>query len=236
MTPAGARALFRSASAPSITSCDAFGHVLTNTAFLHGLGAAELANEEFDRHDPYFPVLTGVRAKKSTRTEWAGARGLVLLYHRIDGTPDVHGLGVSPEVFESHLQWLRANCHVIPIEVLLGTRVEELPERAVALTFDDGYEDNLRVGVPLLQRFGCPAAFFLTTCGVRKEVEYWGDTLEPAPLQEAPPAVLDLSGGGMPLRLNTASADERMTAHWQLHDRLVHTTLESRERVMNFLE
>jgi len=174
MTPAGARALFRSSFAPSITSCESFGNVLTNTAFLHGLGAAELANEEFDRHDPYFPVLTGVRAKKSTRTEWAAARGLVLLYHRIDGTPDVHGLGVSPEVFESHLQWLRANCHVIPIEVLLGTRIEELPERAVALTFDDGYEDNLRVAVPLLQRFGCAAAFFLTTCGVRKAVSTGG--------------------------------------------------------------
>jgi peptidoglycan/xylan/chitin deacetylase (PgdA/CDA1 family) len=234
MTPAGARALFRSSFAPSITSCEAFGNVLTNTAFLHGLGAAEIANEEFDHHDPYFPVLTGVRAKKSTRTECAASRGVVLLYHRIDGTPDVHGLGVSADVFESHLRWLRANCHVIPIEDLLGTRIEELPERAVALTFDDGYEDNLRVGVPLLQRFGCPAAFFLTTCGVRKEVEYWWDTLERVLLQEVTPEVLDLSGAGMPLRLNTATADERQTAYWQLHDRLVHTTLDSRERVMDF--
>ena len=237
MTPAGARALFRSSFAPSITSCEAFGNVLTNTAFLHGLGAAELANEEFDRHDPYFPVLTGVRAKKSTRTECAAARGVVLLYHRIDGTPDVHGLGVSPAVFESHLQWLRGNCHVIPIDVLLGSSIEELPERAVALTFDDGYEDNLRVAVPLLQRVGCPAAFFLTTCGVRKEVEYWWDTLERVLLlQEATPEILDLSSAGVPLRLNTATADERLAAHWQLHDRLVHTTLESRERVMNCLE
>ena len=160
----------------------------------------------------------------------------MLLYHRIDGTPDVHGLGISPEVFESHLQWLRANCHVIPIDVLLGSSIDELPERAVALTFDDGYEDNLRVAVPLLQRFGCPAAFFLTTCGVRKEVEYWWDTLERVLLQEATPEILDLSGAGVPLRLNTATADERLAAHWQLHDRLVHTTLESRDRVMNCLE
>lgn len=236
MTPAGARALFRSSFAPSIASCEAFGNVLTNTAFLHGLGAAEIANEEFDHHDPYFPALTGVRAKKSTRTERAASRGVVLLYHRIDGTPDVHGLGVSPDVFESHLQWLRTNCHVISIEDLLGTRIEDLPERAVALTFDDGYEDNLRVGVPLLQRFGYPAAFFLTTCGVRKEVEYWWDTLERVLLQATTPEMLDLSGAGMPLRLNTRTADERHTAHWQLHDRLVHTTLDSRERVMNVLE
>ena len=72
-------------------------------------------------------------------------------------------------MFESHLQWLHANCQSLPIEDLLRTPIDELPDRAVALTFDDGYEDNLRVAMPLLQRFGCAAAFFLTTCGLRKE-------------------------------------------------------------------
>jgi peptidoglycan/xylan/chitin deacetylase (PgdA/CDA1 family) len=236
MTPAGARALFRSSFAPSVMSCDVFGNVLTNTAFLHGLGAAELTDDEFDRHDPYFPALTGVRAKKRAGTERNASRGVVLLYHRIDATPDVHGLGVPPALFESHLQWLSANCRIVPIDDLLSTPVEELPDRAVALTFDDGYEDNLRVAMPLLQQFGCAATFFVTTCGARKEFEYWWDTLERVLLQGRTPAILDLADAGIPLRLKTATFEDRQAAHWQLHDRLVHTSLDLRERAIGVLE
>jgi peptidoglycan/xylan/chitin deacetylase (PgdA/CDA1 family)/SAM-dependent methyltransferase len=236
MTPAGARALVRSSFVPAVASFEAFGNVLTNTAFLHGLGAAELTDGEFDTHDPYFPALTGVRAKKGATQRVASSRGVVLLYHRIDATPDVHGLGIPPDLFESHLQWLRTNCHVVSIEDLLSTPLEALPERAVALTFDDGYEDNLRVAMPLLERFGCAAAFFLTTSGLQKEVEYWWDTLERVLLQGVTPGVLDMTGAGISLRLKTATADDRRAAHWQLHDRLVHTTLETRTRAVDHLK
>ena len=145
MTPAGARALFQSAFAPSDLSYDVFGNVLTNTAFLRGLSCAELTDTEFDTRDPYFPALTGVRARKTNTPARRSARGAVLLYHRIDDTPDVHGLGVPPAVFDAQVQWLRAECHIMPLDELLSTPRERLPERAVALTFDDGYEDNLHV-------------------------------------------------------------------------------------------
>ncbi len=163
MTPAGARALLQSAFAPSQVSCDAFGNVLTNTAFLHGLSTDEVKDSEFDERDPYFPVLTGVRARKASGPPRAGARGVVLLYHRVDDVPDAHGLGVPPAVFESQLQWLKSNCEIVDLETLLSTAPERLPARAIALTFDDGYEDNLRVAAPLLQRYQAPAVFFLTT-------------------------------------------------------------------------
>ena len=44
-----------------------YGNVQTNIAFLQGLATTELTKEEFDRYDPYYPVLTGVRARKANR-------------------------------------------------------------------------------------------------------------------------------------------------------------------------
>jgi peptidoglycan/xylan/chitin deacetylase (PgdA/CDA1 family) len=80
-------------------------------------------------------------------------RAVVLLYHRI-GEPavDPHGQAVPPATFASHLEMLRSRYHILPLEELL----DRLPRRAypdgtVAVTFDDGYADNLtaaRLGVP----------------------------------------------------------------------------------------
>ncbi len=236
MTAAGARALLRSSFEPSISSCDSFGNVLTNTAFLHGLGATEITDAEFNVHDPYFPAVIGIRAKKTRATRQSESRGVVLVYHRIDATPDVHGLGVPPDVFETQLQWLRAECQMLSLEEVLSTGAAHLPKRAVALTFDDGYEDNLRVASPLLQRYEAPATFFLTTAGLDSPTEYWWDTLERLLLQQTPtPARLDLNIFGMPLNLPTTTMDERQAAHWRLHDKLVHASLEVRNRAIDWL-
>jgi peptidoglycan/xylan/chitin deacetylase (PgdA/CDA1 family) len=235
MTPAGARALFQSAFEPSMTTCEALGNVLTNTAFLHGLSATELADAEFNYHDPYFPALTGVRAKKTRAPSPTAARGVVLLYHRIDAAPDVHTLGVAPDVFEQQLQWLRSECHLIPLDDLLSLRARDLPERAVAVTFDDGYEDNLSVAVPLLQRCQAPAAFFLTTAGLAGPTEYWWDTLERVVLQSSTPGRLDMARAGIPLTFETTTVDERRVAHWCLHEKLVHASLEQRNGAIQWL-
>jgi peptidoglycan/xylan/chitin deacetylase (PgdA/CDA1 family) len=236
MTPAAARALFQSAFAPSDASYDAFGNVLTNAAFLHGLGCAELTDAEFEARDPYFPLLTGVRAKKTDRPARARARGVVLLYHRVDDTPDIHGLGVTPAVFDAQLQWLRADCQIMPLDEMLRTPHEQLPERAVALTFDDGYDDNLRVAAPLLQRHQVPAAFLLTSRWLEDCGEYWWDTLERVLLiPSSTPAVLDIDIAGARVRLATASAEERLATHWRLHEALVHASLEERDRAVDAL-
>jgi peptidoglycan/xylan/chitin deacetylase (PgdA/CDA1 family) len=40
---------------------------------------------------------------------------------------------------------------------------ESLPADAVAITFDDGYRNNLTVAAPILKEFGVPATFFVST-------------------------------------------------------------------------
>src|SRR4029450_3036754 len=142
------------------------------------------------------------------------------------------GLGVSANSFESHLEWLQSECQIVDLEKLLSTAPEHLPPRAVALTFDDGYEDNLRLAAPLLQPYGAPSPFLLTTRWLDGYGEYWWDTLERVLLSETPiPESLDVSRAGLPGSLSTRTAEDRRAAHRHLHDVLVHAFLAQEGRV-----
>ena len=91
---------------------------------------------------------------------------------------------------------LARDYRVIPLDELLRTPAGDLPPRAVALTFDDGYLDNLvEYAAPVLERAGLPATFFLTSGWLGRPGEYWWDTLERVLLlNESVPPSIDLSG------------------------------------------
>ena len=111
--------------------------------------------------------------------------GAILMYHRVHRTAyDPWRLCVSPEHFEQHLALL-ARENVVPLSALLRT------PRGVAITFDDGYFDNLETALPLLEKYKLPATVFVATDILRGK-EFWWDRLEHSLLQIARPA--DLAG------------------------------------------
>lgn len=239
VTPAGARALFESVFGPESVDTTTFGNVLSNVAFLHGLGCRELQDGEFDATDPYHPLVVGVRANKPKHRRSclprASETGLVLLYHRLDDRADVHDLCVPPPVFEEQLSWLARECHVMPLEELLAGARGGLPERAVSITFDDGYLDTLETALPVLQRLGVPATIFATSRWLQAPGEYWWDTLERALLLNDTPPSLTVVLNGTPMTFATGTPSERRSAHDRLHDRLVHATLDARDRAIAHL-
>jgi peptidoglycan/xylan/chitin deacetylase (PgdA/CDA1 family) len=99
---------------------------------------------------------------------WRRRRLLILCYHGVAlenedaWCPDLY---VSARHLERRLQLLRRNrCHVLPLgEAVSRLYRGDLPERAVVLTFDDGYYDFLERAWPLLQSYDCPATVYLTT-------------------------------------------------------------------------
>jgi peptidoglycan/xylan/chitin deacetylase (PgdA/CDA1 family) len=122
--------------------------------------------------------------------------GLVLLYHRV-ATPvsDAHLLCVSPPHFAEHLEVLARLGRLRPLE-----SVATGGEDGVALTFDDGYADNLYHARPLLERFAAPATVFVATGYVGSQREFWWDEVERIFLQAE----------RLPPRLSVQTADRML--------------------------
>ena len=124
--------------------------------------------------------IPGVKtAKKISR--WLQARvfggALILGYHRISSSPG--GLDeacVSPENFAEHLHELRKRMHPIRLSKLVQHLKDgSLPDKSIAVTFDDGYADNLYAAKPLLEKYEIPATVFICTGYMGKE--FWWDEL-----------------------------------------------------------
>jgi peptidoglycan/xylan/chitin deacetylase (PgdA/CDA1 family) len=91
---------------------------------------------------------------------------VVLCYHSVH--PSVPYASASPAEFARHLDWLASACDVVPLD-RVGDPAEGAPGAGdapgrprVALTFDDGYDDNHAYALPLLAERGLPATFFVT--------------------------------------------------------------------------
>lgn len=93
----------------------------------------------------------------------------ILAYHGIDWLyePVVNwdGLQVDPRMFRRHLGELKRRYHVLPLGEVMSALENggELPDNTVAITFDDGYRNNLTLAAPLLKEYGFPATFFVST-------------------------------------------------------------------------
>ncbi len=89
---------------------------------------------------------------------------VVLLYHHVDAaTPAV--TSTAPADFAAHLDLLQAEgCRVTALpQVVAALRdpATQLPDRAVALTFDDGYRSVHAAAFPLLRQRGWPFTVFV---------------------------------------------------------------------------
>lgn len=123
-----------------------------------------------------------------------GPRAAILLYHRVSNTPtDPYLLRVRTRNFEEQMDVLRRRGCVMPLRELAARhREKRLPDGAVAITFDDGYADNLRIAKPILKTYGLPATVFMTAGSIGREREFWWDELERIVLQTAElPATLE---------------------------------------------
>ncbi len=139
----------------------------------------------------------GARVARKVRRR--SSRGVVLCYHRVSGPRlDPARLDVPPALFAAHLAVLRAQAQPMPLaEFEAARRAGRLPARAVAVTFDDGYADNLYAALPLLEVNHVPATVFVTTCGVDAPGEFWWDVLARAVYAaHALPESLELNAEG----------------------------------------
>src|SRR5439155_20411317 len=84
------------------------------------------------------------------------SRALILLYQRVVELPfgDPYLLCVAPLHFAEHLEILRSFWRPMRLQQLVeALRSGNLPHRAIAVTLDDGYADNLYNAKPLLELY-----------------------------------------------------------------------------------
>lgn len=130
---------------------------------------------------------------------WRADRALILMYHRVHADP--HVLSVSPERFEAQIRFLKEFCHPLSLSELVEAlrHGRRLPPRSVVVTFDDGYRDNYTHAFPVLQAYGIPATFFVTSGMIQADQYFWWDRIQQSlkPPEEVAaqwPAVADALG------------------------------------------
>lgn len=142
------------------------------------------------------------------------ARLSVLIFHRVLHEPDALLPGeMHAQRFDQLCGWLVDWFNVLPLdEAVRRLRDGCLPARAAAITFDDGYADNHDVALPILQRHGLSATFFIAT-GFLDGGRMWNDTVIEA-VRRARAPTINVGAGAIAdvARLELGSVAQRQEA------------------------
>lgn len=133
-------------------------------------------------------------------------RARILVYHSISEDP-LNPFSVSPEDFEAQVRFLSQEYNVISLEKLIACiRGEEgeIPPDSVAITLDDGFEDNYAYAYPILTKYNVPAAMFVIVTRLRSN----GASQSESRGQESTPSltwdqVLEMSENGISIGSHT---------------------------------
>jgi peptidoglycan/xylan/chitin deacetylase (PgdA/CDA1 family) len=142
---------------------------------------------------------------------------VILLYHRvIDLKSDPQLLAVSRANFEQQMRFVRRRMTPLTLDRLVElSNSSSLPKNAVAVTFDDGYFDNLEFAAPILEKYEIPATVYIASGQIGQRNEFWWDELEAICLNTRRlPELCSLILGGKELRWNLGpSAENRIVSH-----------------------
>jgi peptidoglycan/xylan/chitin deacetylase (PgdA/CDA1 family) len=116
----------------------------------------------------------------------------VLIYHHINPHSG-DAVTVTPEVFAAQMGFLaRSGFTTLSLDDLMGALYgdQEIGDKVVVLTFDDGWLDNYRFAIPVLKQLDFHASFFVITGRVDAASHGHVDLFFDVPLHEAAKACI----------------------------------------------
>lgn len=147
--------------------------------------------------------MRGLLARITRRLRPRRTGPVILMYHRVARpTYDPWDIAVAPEHFGDQLRMLRQTRTPLAMtEFVERIAAGTLPNNAVAVTFDDGYRDNLTVAAPLLASHGIPATVFIKTGSIGSNGAFWWDELAELVLAHRAAADCEVSIGADRVRI-----------------------------------
>jgi peptidoglycan/xylan/chitin deacetylase (PgdA/CDA1 family) len=162
----------------------------------------------------------------------------ILIFHRVLPEPDPLFPGEVDRIrFDEICGWLRRWFNVMPLDHAYRRLMEgDLPERAMSITFDDGYRDNAEIALPVLQAHQLTATFFVAT-GFLDDGCMWNDRIVEAVRCTSEPwidlnEVLEVA----PHRLPLAGIEQRRAAVQALLPAVKYLSSQQREEAVQRIE
>tara|TARA_R110001583_G_scaffold154316_1_gene305986 strand:- start:15415 stop:16389 length:975 start_codon:yes stop_codon:yes gene_type:complete len=152
----------------------------------------------------------------------------ILIYHQV--LPDYDPMRpdeITAARFDQHLDWIKSAFNVLTLdEAVNALKNRCLPPRSLVITFDDGYENNCSVALPLLEKYGLKATFFIATDFLDGGI-MWNDRIIEA-MRVYPHNEIDLSWLDMGIR-PIETLPERQALAYELLPRIKHLPAEERQ-------
>lgn len=180
------------------------------------------------RHKAFAAVFRAIALTRADR--WgrglAQGKGVILTLHHVrparrEGFQPNRLLEITPEFLDATLTLIRAQGYdLVSLDEAVSRVCDPKPGRFfVALTFDDGYRDNIEHAWPVMARHDAPWTLFVTTGFVDRTARLWWLELEEA-IRALPRFSVDLPDGGFSAR--TGSDAEKQiafdTLYWRLRN------------------
>ena len=109
----------------------------------------------------------------------------ILLYHGVtrECGPGIENFArkhLEADVFEEQMRYIARECCVLSMEEVatLSRAGRPFPPKAVAVTFDDAFENVFSVGYPILKKYSIPFTFYVSTNFVESDRLFWVDIIE----------------------------------------------------------
>lgn len=157
----------------------------------------------------------------------------IFIYHRVNNYNDIFFDTFPSNIFEKQMRYLSKNFCVMKIEDILEILKKEkyIPDNLIAITFDDGYEDNYLYAYPILRKYSIPTTIFCTTGFISTKKILWFDKIRMA-FKNTNESYLNLKNGpGYPL----TTLREKLYALYSVMEMVTYLEEEKKISFINWL-
>ena len=129
-----------------------------------------------------FPFVTAARLERIL-SFFSRHKNLIIMYHGVVRKQNL-GLSVnhlSLQDFEQQILYFRRNFDIVPVQEMFSRKQSGIrsKRKTIAITFDDGYENNYVNAFPVLRKFNIPATIFVVAGAVRDpDYTLWYDKID----------------------------------------------------------